>query len=160
MPTASMCFRNVLLGFPPSYFQTPGGDRFITCMLGTHGYGEVQSSILPCVYRSHAGGTFRSLSQLDKRKHIAYTSEMVHEYLRSSKFKKASKYYVEKTCKDYNILIHKLIKKSKYRLFFKSYIKVVKIYYNNNMVTKIPSFSLRVGRCLFSHIRQKIIPKY
>ena len=52
----TLCFRNVLKGFPDEFFKILNGDTFLISLLGTYGKGFYQEDIKNAIYRHHTGG--------------------------------------------------------------------------------------------------------
>ena len=80
--TLSMCFKNVIKGFPEEFYKVYSVDKFLTCLLGCYGKGKFIESIEPAVYRVHSDGSFSSLSNNKKYFFLTETYAWLCRYYR------------------------------------------------------------------------------
>jgi len=64
--TLTAMFRNVLGDLPPEHQQCGTPDLFLWSLLGQHGRGYYDASILPSVYRIHGNGVHSQKSNVDR----------------------------------------------------------------------------------------------
>jgi glycosyltransferase involved in cell wall biosynthesis len=64
--TLTTMFRNVLGDLPPEHQQCGTPDLFLWSLLGHHGRGYYDASILPSIYRIHGNGVHSQKSNVDR----------------------------------------------------------------------------------------------
>ncbi len=65
--TVTLCFRNVIVDFPPEKYKVTNGDTFLISMLGHYGKGKWMGDVIEkAMYRSHAGGIWSMVNSDDK----------------------------------------------------------------------------------------------
>lgn len=62
----SLMYRNVINEIPDELRKAPTDDVFLISLLGKYGKAKYLNNINPSMYRQHRGGTFTSLSMIDK----------------------------------------------------------------------------------------------
>ena len=93
--TVTLCFRNVITGFPPEKYKVTNGDTFLISMLGHYGKGKWMGDVIgKAMYRSHAGGIWSMVNSDEKLPVRVNTYYWLYKYYtRIGKKRYALKWY-------------------------------------------------------------------
>ncbi|MFW5804852.1 MAG: glycosyltransferase family 2 protein [bacterium] len=79
--TASRVYRNIIKTFPKELLKAPGGDAFLTSLLGAYGKGKYMDELgTASYYRVHEGGVVSQIPFYKQLNHYYYTRYWLTKY--------------------------------------------------------------------------------
>lgn len=153
--TLSLCYRNVLEGHPPEYFNVLNGDKFLISLLGQRGKGVYQGDIKPAVYREHEGGIWSLAQPVVKKEMLKNTFDQLQKYYSSKSSPGTEAYYERQYLRVGKDLYYAAVERGQYKKGLRTYYNVARRLFTARKFQQASSFCAAALRFLVGHIRRR-----
>jgi glycosyltransferase involved in cell wall biosynthesis len=154
--TLSLCYKNVLEGYPAEYFNVLNGDKFLISLIGQHGEGVYQGNIKPAVYREHEGGIWSPNPPVVKMEILKNTLAQLAGYYTDQSSPGISVYYEREHLRMGKSLYYAAVERGQYRKGVRTSRDVTKWLFENKKYKQGISFSIEALRFLIGHLRRRV----
>jgi glycosyltransferase involved in cell wall biosynthesis len=153
--TLSLCYRNILEGYPIEYFKVLNGDKFLISLLGQHGMGGYQKDVKPATYRKHPNSMWSMKPDISKDKILSNTLFNIKNYYARSGCKEIVDYFEKKYIKKEKSVYYRGLRAGKYKESVASLILVVKHYFSKNRYVEAIEYVFESARLFYEIVVRK-----
>jgi len=154
--TLSLCYRNVLEGYPAEYFDVLNGDKFLISLLGQHGRGRYQEDVKPAVYRKHEGGIWSLAPSVVKEEMLVNTFGRLKDYYTDYPSSDTSAYYEERCLNMRKKLYYDTVEHDQYKKGLRTYWNILWQLIEGKKYWQALRFSTRALRFLTEHLHRRV----